>query len=138
MAPANLRLNPVGLLLAAVVAVCVFFYLFGIPGFSRTERLSMRELLSVSIELAERGGKRVREIAEAHTLQAKEKGRTKEGAAEMLTQGDLESHRVIVNGFFKTYPGLTVRNRLLLVGVCLSVCASVYTCVHVSECMCLS
>ncbi|XP_076463057.1 inositol monophosphatase 3-like [Babylonia areolata] len=108
MAPATVRLNPVGLLIAVVLAICLFFYIFGIPGFSRNERVSMRELLSVSIVLAERGGKRVREIADAHKLQATSKGKTKEGAKEMLTQGDLESHRTIVNGFLKAFPGLTV------------------------------
>lgn len=108
MAPANVRLNPVGVLVAVVGALCIFFYIFGIPSFSKNDRVSMRELLSVSVDLAERGGKRVRDIAEQQSLQAKEKGKTKEGAAEMLTQGDLESHRAIVNGFSKTYPGLTV------------------------------
>ncbi|XP_070195839.1 inositol monophosphatase 3-like [Littorina saxatilis] len=108
MAPANVRLNPVGLLVAAVIAICIFFYMFGVPGFPGNDRISMRELLSVSVDLAERGGKRVTEIAQAQLLEAKEKGKTKEGAKEMLTQGDLESHRAIVNGFLKTYPGITL------------------------------
>jgi inositol monophosphatase 3 len=108
MAPANVRLNPVGLFVIVAAILCIFFYAFGIPGFSKNERISMRELLSVSVDLAERGGKRVKEIAEAHKMQAKEKGKTKEGAKEMLTEGDLESHRAIVYGFLKTYPGVTV------------------------------
>ena len=109
MAPANVRLNPVGLIVAVVLAICIFFYLFGIPGFASNERISMRELLSVSVDLAQRGGRKVKEIAEAQTLEAQEKGKTKEGAKEMLTQGDLESHRAIMNGFLKTYQGITVR-----------------------------
>ncbi|XP_076440856.1 inositol monophosphatase 3-like [Babylonia areolata] len=108
MAPANIRLNPVGLVVLSVFVMCLFFYLFGFPGFSKDEKVSMRQLLSVSVDLAERGGRRVKEIAEAQTLEAKEKGKTKEGAKEMLTQGDLESHRAILNGFLKTFPGMTV------------------------------
>ena len=110
MAPANVRLNPMGLIIAVVLAILIFFYVFGVPGFARNERISMRELLSVSVDLAQRGGKRVKEIADAQTLDAKEKGKTKEGAKEMLTEGDLESHRIIMNGFLKTFQGITVRS----------------------------
>lgn len=129
MAPANVRLNPVGVIVAVVLAICIFFYVFGIPGFASNERISMRELLSVSVDLAQRGGKRVKEIAEDQTLDAKEKGKTKEGAKEMLTQGDLESHRAIMNGFLKTYPGITVRFVYFLFCTFFSVFFSPHSCV---------
>ncbi|KAL8577101.1 hypothetical protein ACOMHN_049790 [Nucella lapillus] len=108
MAPANIRLNPVGLVIIFVLVLCLFFYVFGMPGVSKQDQVSMRELLSVSVDLAQRGGKRVKEIADQQNLEAKEKGRTKEGAKEMLTEGDLESHRAILNGYLKTFPGMTV------------------------------
>lgn len=118
MAPANVRLNPVGIFVILVAVFCIFYYLFGIPGFSQNEKISMRELLSVSVDLAERGGQRVKEIAQAHKMEAMEKGKTKEGAKEMLTEGDLESHRAIVYGFLKTYPGVTVTYFGILIFCC--------------------
>lgn len=114
MAPANVRLNPVGIIIVVALGLCIFFYIFGLPQLSSDERVSMRELLSVSVDLAQRGGERVRQIAKEHNLQAKEKGKTKEGASEMLTEGDLESHRAIVYGFSKTFPGIRVRLYLSL------------------------
>ncbi|XP_046353426.1 inositol monophosphatase 3-like [Haliotis rufescens] len=110
MAPVNVRLNPVGLAVGVAVIISIFFYIFGLPGLFRQEqRISMKEILSVSVELARRGGSRVKSIVEAKNgLEAQVKGKTKEGAKEMLTQGDLQSHKAIFYGFEKAFPGLRV------------------------------
>lgn len=68
----------------------------------------MKELLSVSIELARRGGKRVREVREENTLGVKVKSITKEGAEELKTRGDMESHREILYGMAKAFPEIKV------------------------------
>ena len=76
----------------------------------------MKELLSVSIDLAASGGSRVRKIQERAlkeskgfrkeaALKAKSKGKTDEGAEQLVTDGDLNSHRSIVYGFNKAFPG---------------------------------
>ena len=112
MAPVNVRLNPFGLVIFVFVTLCVLFYLFGLPWFFPGEpRVSMRELLSVSIVLAQRGGKLVRDIALNHnrTLDTKTKGLTDEGKKELMTRGDMESHKAIYYGFAKAYPGMQVR-----------------------------
>ena len=78
--------------------------------------MSLKELLSVSIDLAASGGTRVRRIQEralkeSHggdkqsALGAKSKGLTKEGAKQLVTEGDITSHRSIVYGFNKAFPG---------------------------------
>ena len=77
----------------------------------------MKELLSVSIDLAASGGAQVRRIQEKAlkdrkkagdgeaALGAKSKGLTKEGAKQLVTEGDISSHRSIVYGFNKAFPG---------------------------------
>lgn len=107
MAPVNVRLNPIGILVFTVAFLLTLLYLFGMPDFFRREqRVSMKELLTVSIDLAKRGGLKVKEIHQQHQLDEAVKGLTKEGAKEMLTNGDLESHRAIFYGFSKMYPGI--------------------------------
>lgn len=109
MMPANVRLNPIGAAVFILGLILAPIYLFGLPDFFRREqRVSMRELLAVSIALAERGGSRVTETYNTHKLDEKVKGKTAEGAKEMLTNGDLDSHRAIYYGFSKMYPGLKV------------------------------
>jgi inositol monophosphatase 3 len=71
----------------------------------------MRQLLAVSIELAVRGGDRLWSIRKGHSSSALDetvKGKTKEGAKELLTKGDLESHRIIRYGFSRAFPQLKV------------------------------
>ncbi|XP_062574994.1 inositol monophosphatase 3-like [Saccostrea cucullata] len=109
MGPANAKLNPVGAAACFAFGLCMVIYVFGFPDwFQKEQKISLKELLSVSIALVERGGTRVREIRERNTLADRSKGKTKEGADEVLTEGDMESHRAIVYGFAKTFPGLQV------------------------------
>ncbi|KAK6178760.1 hypothetical protein SNE40_011272 [Patella caerulea] len=109
MAPVNVRLNPVGFVVFLVLGLSLAFYIFGLPKwFREEERVSMREVLSVSIDLAQRGGIKVKAVAELHKLNPVSKGKTKEGKDELKTQGDLESHKAIVYGFSKAYPGMKV------------------------------
>lgn len=110
MAPMNIKINPLGGAVCIVFLLCTFLYMFGLPAWlsRREERVSMKELLSAGIVLARRGGDRVREIRRQNSLEEKVKGKTKEGANEMVSQGDMESHRTIVHGFSKAFPGLNV------------------------------
>lgn len=50
----------------------------------------------------------VKTIREEDDLKEKSKGKTKEGAAELLTMGDLQSHRKMFNLLKNTFPDLTV------------------------------
>ncbi|KAL4235761.1 Inositol monophosphatase 3 [Mactra antiquata] len=110
MAPMNIRINPLGGAVCVAVFLVLFFYIFGLPEFfsSHEERVSMRQLLSASIILAQRGGDRVKEIRRSDTLQKSVKGETKEGAKEFVSRGDMESHNAIFYGFAKAFPGLNV------------------------------
>ena len=79
------------------------------------ETVNMNKLLAVSMELAKRGGDRLWSIRKGHSSESESeslnsviKGKTKEGANELLTRGDLESHRIIYSGLKTAFPELKV------------------------------
>ncbi|XP_033737304.1 inositol monophosphatase 3-like [Pecten maximus] len=109
MGPANIKLNPVGAAMFLAVALCLIIYAFGVPNwFNREPTVSMKELLTASIDLARRGGTKVKDIRLKNALDEKEKGKTAEGAKEMLTRGDSESNRAIVYGMSKAFTGIQI------------------------------
>lgn len=110
MGPANIRINPVGGAVFIALGVCAALYMFGLPDwFHREPRVSMKELLSVCIQLAEKGGKIVKDVRLASkSLEEKLKGKTDEGVKDVKTEGDTQSHRAIVYGLAKAFPGLKV------------------------------
>ncbi|CAC5422162.1 IMPAD1 [Mytilus coruscus] len=90
MGPANVRINPVGGAVFIALGVCAALYMFGLPDwFHREPRVSMKELLSVCIQLAQEGGKRVKDV-------------------RLANRRDTQSHRAIVYGLAKAFPGLKV------------------------------
>lgn len=50
----------------------------------------------------------VKTVREDDGLKEKSKGETKEGATELLTMGDLQSHRKMFNLLKNTFPDITV------------------------------
>ena len=68
----------------------------------------MKELLSVSIDLAQKGGVKVKQVREQHDMHEVQKGKTLEGVNELKTDGDMQSHIEIMYGFTKAFPGLEV------------------------------
>lgn len=97
---------------SVLLLFAVYRYFFG----SCCERtVNMQRLLAVSVHLAKKGGDRLWSIRKGHvsgsdlaSLNAVVKGKTKEGADELLTQGDLESHTIIYSGLKASFPGLKV------------------------------
>ncbi|KAJ0044301.1 hypothetical protein NL108_003283, partial [Boleophthalmus pectinirostris] len=72
--------------------------------------VELRDLLALSVEAAVLGGKEVKRVREENGLQEKSKGKTKEGANDPLTMGDLESHRKMYNIIRNTFPEVTVNS----------------------------
>ena len=59
--------------------------------------------------ISQKTGLKVKEIRDKQdAMHEQVKGQTKEGAKEMLTEGDLQSHRTMVYGFAKAFPNLKV------------------------------
>ena len=114
MAAVNIRLNPLGAVVLGMIVVCLGLYAFDVPNrlssSAMKEEVSMRNILSVAIDLAQKGGDQVRQVRQGDeaSFGQKEKGETKEGAKEYLTQGDLRSHRSMYYGFKKAFPSLKV------------------------------
>jgi len=50
----------------------------------------------------------VKEVHNDHKLEEKSKGKTREGANDPLTNGDLRSHRVMMETFHQTFPHIKV------------------------------
>jgi len=116
MAPANIKINPLGGAIFISCVLLLFFYIFGFPTMFSIdeERVSMKELLSASIVLARRGGAKVLAIRRDDTLDTQKKGETKEGANEYVSRGDMQSHDQIYYGFKKLYPKMSVSCLLVL------------------------
>lgn len=104
-----IRLNPFGLVvLLALVFFFIYMYMDGSPPVVQEERISMKRLLAVAVDIAELGGREVMEVRKGADLKEKSKGKTKEGANDPLTEGDLRSHRVMTFGFKNAFPNLRV------------------------------
>ncbi len=62
------------------------------------------------VYIFQRAGVKVKEIRlKKNAMHEQVKGKTMEGAKEMLTDGDLQSHRTLVFGLAKAFPKMNVR-----------------------------
>lgn len=115
MAPMGIRLSPLGMAVFCLLGLGVLYHLYsgflagrfaffmlsepaaGGPeaprGSAPAGAVDLRELLAVSVLAAVRGGQEVKRVREGNVLNAKAKGKTREGAEEQLTSGDLLSNR---------------------------------------------
>ncbi|XP_063599866.1 inositol monophosphatase 3-like isoform X2 [Penaeus indicus] len=71
-------------------------------------RVSLKKLLAAAIDAADRGGKIVYQIREEATLHEQSKGKTKEGANDPVTDGDLKSHMAMFYSIKNAFPGVEV------------------------------
>ncbi|KAL0965946.1 hypothetical protein UPYG_G00288410 [Umbra pygmaea] len=116
MAPMGIRLSPLGVAVFCLLGLGVIYHLYAgvissrIAAFTQKRTVDLRELLALSIEAAVQGGREVKKVREENTLQEKTKGKTKEGASEKLTLGDLNSHRKMYYLIKNTYPYVKVNS----------------------------
>ncbi|XP_056600446.1 inositol monophosphatase 3 [Triplophysa dalaica] len=116
MAPMGIRLSPIGIAVFCLLAAGVIYHLYAgvlssrFASFRQKSTVDLRDLLALSIEAAELGGLEVKRIREDDTLEEKTKGKTKEGASELLTKGDLNSHRKMFYLIKNTYPHIQVNS----------------------------
>ncbi|XP_043116223.1 inositol monophosphatase 3 isoform X2 [Puntigrus tetrazona] len=116
MAPMGIRLSPLGIAVFCLLGVGVIYHLYAgvlssrIALFRQKRTVDLRDLLALSMEAAVQGGREVKRIREDNTLEEKSKGKTKEGASEKLTLGDLNSHRKMFYLIKNTYPYIQVNS----------------------------
>ncbi|MBN3304751.1 IMPA3 monophosphatase, partial [Amia calva] len=99
MAPMGIRLSPLGVAVFCVLGLGVIYHLYS-------------GVISSRIAAFRQGkrGREVKRIREDDTLDAKSKGLTREGVNEMLTLGDLYSHRKMYHLIKNAYPFLQVNS----------------------------
>ncbi|RXM32410.1 Inositol monophosphatase 3 [Acipenser ruthenus] len=116
MSPMGIRLSPLGVIIFCLLGLGVIYHLYSgvianrIASFRQAKTVDLRELLALSVEAAVLGGQEVKRIREENALHEKSKGKTREGAKEMLTTGDLFSHRKMFNLIRNTFPNLQVNS----------------------------
>ncbi|KAJ8413310.1 hypothetical protein AAFF_G00093060 [Aldrovandia affinis] len=116
MAPMGIRLSPLGVVVFCLLGLGVIYHLYAgvisnrIAAFKQGKTVNLRELLALSVEAAVQGGREVKRIREDNALDEKTKGKTKEGANEKLTLGDLNSHRKMFHLIKNTFPYLQVNS----------------------------
>jgi len=124
---------------AAVIGISSLMLLYlcyeysGVFWPSNNDTVDMHRLLAVSAQLAKLGGDRAWSIRKEFSadMEASVKGKTKEGANELLTRGDMESHHIMKFGLEKTFPGLKVSEQSLIVHTATAHTASIVCkCAH--------
>ncbi|XP_068605138.1 inositol monophosphatase 3 [Brachionichthys hirsutus] len=116
VAPMGIRLSPLGAAVFCLLAVGVIYHLYAgvisnrYAAFRGRTSVDLRDLLAVSVEAAVLGGKEVKAVRDENHLEEKSKGKTREGASEPLTKGDLQSHVKMYNLLKSSFPGVTVNS----------------------------
>lgn len=108
---ATIRINKfgVGIIMATVVMV-IMMYRYGHSSSltRKSSMVSLKNLLSAAIDSAQRGGKIVYDIRETADLHVKSKGKTKEGANDPVTDGDIKSHLTMFYSLKKIFPEVEI------------------------------
>jgi len=104
----SIRLNPCGLLCLGLASLLILYYAFGRT--DNREKISIKEMLAASIDVAKKGGYELKKIRELDNSEIgeKSKGKTAEGANNPVTDGDMISHRIMYYGLLKGFPNLNV------------------------------
>jgi len=102
-----IRINPMGLCVICGIVVLIVF--FGMSGTAPPPpSVSLKQLLTVAIAAATEGGKEVVRIREQADIGESSKGKTKEGANDPKTDGDMLSHKAMYWGIKKLFPYVNV------------------------------
>nr|XP_040124038.1 Golgi-resident adenosine 3',5'-bisphosphate 3'-phosphatase [Ictidomys tridecemlineatus] len=131
MAPMGIRLSPLGVAVFCLLGLGVLYHLysgflagrfslFGLGGelgggaagpvaVADAGTVDLREMLAVSVLAAVRGGDEVRRVRESNVLHEKSKGKTREGAEDKMTSGDVLSNRKMFYLLKTAFPSVQVR-----------------------------
>lgn len=104
----SVRVNPVGVAVITAIVLLLIFFNSGGSTKASVNTVNLKQLLSVAISAAEKGGERVVAIRKSADLQEESKGETLEGANDPKTQGDMQSHIAMYYGIRKAFPDLNV------------------------------
>ncbi|XP_067409846.1 Golgi-resident adenosine 3',5'-bisphosphate 3'-phosphatase isoform X2 [Emydura macquarii macquarii] len=134
MAPMGIRLSPLGLAVFCLLGLGVLYHLYSgflagrlalfvlgdqaeragpggpdaAPGSLPEGTVDLRELLAVSVLAAVKGGEEVKRVRESNALNEKAKGKTREGAEEKMTSGDVLSNRKMFYLLKDAFPSVQI------------------------------
>ncbi|XP_046929911.1 Golgi-resident adenosine 3',5'-bisphosphate 3'-phosphatase isoform X2 [Lynx rufus] len=131
MAPMGIRLSPLGVAVFCLLGLGVLYHLYsgflagrfslfglgGEPGGGAAAApaaaadggtVDLREMLAVSVLAAVRGGDEVRRVRESNVLHEKSKGKTREGAEDKMTSGDVLSNRKMFYLLKTAFPNVQI------------------------------
>lgn len=128
MAPMGIRLSPLGVAVFFLLGLGVLYHLYsgflagrfslfglggeaaGGPAESGADggAVDLREMLAVAVLAAERGGDEVRRVRESNVLHEKSKGKTREGAEDKMTSGDVLSNRKMFYLLKTAFPNVQI------------------------------
>ncbi|XP_045311141.1 Golgi-resident adenosine 3',5'-bisphosphate 3'-phosphatase isoform X2 [Leopardus geoffroyi] len=131
MAPMGIRLSPLGVAVFCLLGLGVLYHLYsgflagrfslfglgGEPGAGAAAgpaaaadggTVDLREMLAVSVLAAVRGGDEVRRVRESNVLHEKSKGKTREGAEDKMTSGDVLSNRKMFYLLKTAFPNVQI------------------------------
>ena len=114
----SIRINPTGVaILCGIIILLVYFNsgggaaggISGRPGGSTSSQtVNLKELLSVAIYVAEAGGQEVVAVRNEADIGETSKGKTREGANDPKTAGDMRSHVQMYYGLKKAFPNIQI------------------------------
>ena len=107
----SVRINPTGIaLLCGVILLLVYLNSGSSRSETRTqpETVSLKSLLSVAISVAEAGGREVVAVRNEADIGESSKGKTREGANDPKTDGDMRSHIQMYYGLKKMFPNILI------------------------------
>lgn len=113
----SVKINKCGILIISLTVTVFFYYVLFSGGGTRTQKhysfllrnpneISLRKLLIASIQATKVGGLEV--VAASNDIQAKSKGKTKEGANDPVTNADLRSHCAMEYGLKRLFPNINL------------------------------
>lgn len=117
MPAVQIRLNPYGWgITLGLLVLIVFFWTSGFSflfSWSSTtnSKVSLRSLLSASIDLSQKAGRRVHDVytrAKSVPGSSKDIEPTDKQSKHLTTRADFESHRIITFGLTKAFPNIKV------------------------------
>lgn len=115
----TVRVNPLGIAVICAIVVLIILFKSGGSGspddnFSSGrvagsgDQVSLKQLLAVAIGAAKNGGAEVARVRKLADIGETSKGKTKEGANDPKTDGDMSSHRAMYWGIKKAFPNINL------------------------------
>ena len=112
----SVRINPTGVALICGIIILLVYFNSGSssssasvdPRLRSQSTVNLAELLSVAIAVAEAGGREVKEVRELADIGESSKGKTREGANDPKTDGDMRAHVQMFYGLKKRFPNINI------------------------------